>query len=80
MLVIVKRILSVWGDPEKHSVTLGWWNKFSKRHPELAWRTPSILSLSRANASTKECIHNYFDVLDVVLSENDLHDQPSLNF
>ena len=80
VLVIVERMLSVRGDAEKQAVTLGWWNKFCKRHPELALRSPSTLSLSRASASTRECIDCYFDILEDVLDVNELHDQPSLIF
>ena len=48
-----------------------------QRHPELVLRTPATLSSCRASASTKECIDNYFDVLEKVLNDNDLQDQPS---
>ena len=77
---VVERMLSLRDDPAKQTVTIGWWNKFCKRHPELVLRTSAILSLSRASASTKECIDNYFDVLEKVLNDNDLRDQPSLIF
>ena len=80
VITMVERMLIVRGDPEKQTVTLGWWNKFSKQHPELVLRTPSTLSFSRASASTSECINCYFDVLEKVLDDNDLYDQPSLIF
>jgi len=72
--------LSVRDDRAKQTVTIGWWTKFCKHHPELVLRTPATLSLSRASASTKECIDNYFDVLEQVLDDYDLRDQPSLIF
>ena len=78
VISIVERMLSYRGG--KESVTVGWWDKFSKRHPELALRTPATLSMSRASASTKECIDGYFDVFEKVLDDNGLHDQPSLIF
>ena len=62
------------------SLTVGWWDKFSKHHPELALRTPATLSMSRASATTKDCIDGYFDVFEKVLDDNGLHDQPSLIF
>jgi len=71
-------MLSVRDDHQ--TVMIGWWNKFCKCHPELVLRTPATLSLSRASASTKECIDNYFDVLEQVLDDYDLRDQPSLIF
>ena len=80
VISIVERMLSVRDDRAKQTVTIGWWNKFCKRHPELVLRTPATLSLSRASASTKECIDNYFDVLEQVLDDYDLRDQPSLIF
>ena len=78
VISIVERMLSYRGG--KESVTVGWWDKFSKRHPELALRTPATLSMFRASASTKDCIDGYFDVFEKVLDDNGLHDQPSLIF
>ena len=62
LISIVERMLSVRDDHQ--TVMIGWWNKFCKCHPELVLRTPASLSLSRASASIKECIDNYFDVLE----------------
>lgn len=53
-------MLSLRDNLANQTVTIGWWNKFYTRHPELVLRTPATLSLSRASASTKECIDNYF--------------------
>jgi len=80
VISIVERMLSARDDHAKQTVMIGWWNKFCKRHPELVLRTPATLLLSRASASIKECIDNYFDVLEKVLDDYDLRDQPSLIF
>ena len=54
VIAIVGQMLSARGS--KELVTNGWWNRFINWHLELALRTPSTLSISRARASTKECI------------------------
>ena len=64
----------------EHSVTNGWWSKFICRHPLLASRTPATLSVSRARASTKECIDSYFNLLETTLQETGLADYPALYY
>ena len=54
VIMIVNQMLSCRQAVSKESVTIGWWNRFTKRHPQLSLRTPATLSLSRARASTKE--------------------------
>lgn len=49
---------------KQRSVTTGWWTKFVKRHPVLSLRSPATLSVARANASIRELINNYFDILE----------------
>ena len=62
------------------SVTNGWWNKFLCCHPILSVRTPATLSVTRARASTRETIDNYFDILEETLQETGLLDYPALYF
>ena len=78
VLNIVSRMLARKG--VERVVTNGWWNKFLCRHPLLAIRTPATLSVSRARASTRECIDSYFDVLEHTLQETGLADYPALYF
>ena len=78
MIAIVGRMLSARGN--KKQVPSGWWNRFIHRHLELALRTPSTLSISRARASTRECIDGYFDVLEKILEDTGLIDHPALIF
>ena len=78
VLSIVERMLSARGD--RRVVTSGWWNKFAVRHPQLTLRAASTLSTNRAKASTRECIDNYFDVLEQTLNDSGLIDHPSLIF
>ena len=78
VIAIVGRMLSARGS--KELVTSGWWNRFISRHTELALRTPSTLSISRARASTRECIDGYFDMLEKVLEDTGLVDHPALIF
>lgn len=62
-----------------HTVTNGWWNKYLDGHPLLRTRTPATLSVSRAKASSRECIDAYFD-LEAILQENGLSEYPALYF
>lgn len=65
-------------DQKPRSVTNGWWAKFIKRHPVLSLRTPATLSVARANASTRESVNNYFDILEKTLEDSGLSEQPAL--
>ena len=58
----------------------GCWNKFLCRHPHLQTQTLATLSVSRARASTRECINAYFDLLENTLQETGLADYPLLYF
>ena len=78
VLNIVEAMLANKGT--KHIVTTGWWNKFLRRHPILAVRTPANLSLARARASTKECMDAYFEHLESILIETGLSEHPALIF
>ena len=78
VLNIVSRLLARKG--VERVVTNGWWNKFLCRHPLLASQTPVTLSVSRAKASTRECIDSYFDILESTLLETGLADYPALYF
>ena len=78
VLLIVNQMLSRRDAVNKESVTIGWWNRFTKRHPQLSLRTPATLSLSRARASTQESIGCYFDLFEKILDDHCLHEQPSL--
>ena len=64
----------------EHVVSNGWWNTFLSRHPHLRARTPATLSVSRARASTRECIDAYFDFLENILQQTGLADYPALYF
>ena len=63
VLSIVEQLLARKG--VERAVSNGWWNKFLGRHPLLRTRTPATLSMSRAKASSRECIDAYFDRLEV---------------
>ena len=43
-------------------------------------RIPATLSVSRAKASTRECMESYFDLLEQTLLETGLTDYPALLF
>ena len=62
------------------SVTSGWWNSFSKRHPEVSLRTPEDFSHARHHYARSETVHNYFDLLEETIISNELESTPSLIF
>ena len=62
------------------SVSHGWWESFSKRHPNITLRTASPLSYARIVGSNPNIIGRYFDLLECTLQENELHDKPSQIF
>ena len=76
VLSIVEQLLARKGI--ERAVSNGWWNKFLGRHPLLRTRTPATLSMSRAKASSRECIDAYFDRLEAVLQETGLAEYPAL--
>lgn len=54
----------------KCTVTEGWWQRFSGRHPQLALRTAIPLAYSRAVATDRDVITRYYDLLEETLSGN----------
>ena len=62
------------------TVTHGWWNRLTCRHPILTLRVPATLSHARARASSRECINDYFDLLERTLQESGLVEYPALIF
>ena len=61
-------------------VTHGWWDSFKHRHPKLTLRTAAPVSYARLVASDPEIINNYYNLLELTLSENDLLDKPAQIF
>ena len=57
------------------TVTVGWWQSFSRRNKELALRCAEPLSTSRAKVNV-ETLEKYFTLLEECLSENELIDKP----
>ena len=60
----------------KKTVSSGWWESFSHRHPHLSLRT----SLVCAQTSDPEMISRYFDLLELTLEENELRGKPGQIF
>jgi len=65
-------------DAKKISTTIsnGWWERFSKRHPKITLRAAVPLSLARAIASDGAVVSKYFDMLEECLRQNDIFDKP----
>ena len=58
------------------SVTNGWWERFSKRHPNVCLKTSVPLSYVRAMAEDEASLDGYFELLETTLHENDIFDHP----
>ena len=74
VLSLVKRLMEKKRD--NAPVTSGWWQSFCGRHPNLTLRAPAPLSKARAEATDPAMLTRYFDLLEEVLTENDLLDRP----
>ena len=61
-------------------VTNGWWERFSKRHPELTLRITAPLSRARTLASDRASIEAYFDLLEETLNEIGIFDKAAAIF
>ena len=54
------------------SVTNGWWERFSKRHPGICLKMSVPLSYVRAMAEDEVQLDSYFNLLETTLFENDI--------
>ena len=61
-------------------MTHGWWDSFKRRNPKLTLRTAAPVSYARLVASEPKIINNYYNLLELTLSENDLLDKPAQIF
>ena len=72
----VAQILGV----ESWTISQGWWEKFRRRHPQLALRSAEGLACSQAISLTREMVDKYFDLLEDTLNQNNLVTKPALIF
>ena len=57
-------------------ITGGWWEKFCGHYPNLTLRALASLSKARVEVSDPTVMNRYFDMLQEVLTGNDLIDRP----
>ena len=69
IIALVQAILEKRG---VYQVSLGWWDSFRRRHPQLTLRTSGILSYCRVVASDREILDCYFNLLEETLAKNGL--------
>ena len=62
------------------TVSSGWWEGFSKRHPCLTLRIAPCVSQQRHISSHPTVLNQYFDVLEETLTEYDLMKKPNCIF
>ena len=58
-------------------INQGWWDKFSKEHPELSLCTGEALAYWQGIATNKGIIYHSFDMLEDILKKNGLLDRLS---
>ena len=62
------------------TLSLGWLDKFRKRHPQLSLRKGEPLSKTRLATTSREILDKYFDLLEEVLVQNNILNKPSQIF
>ena len=77
---LVGAILSRNADSDVGCVSMGWWERFKKRHPNLSLRQGESLAYKRAIATNRDVIDKYFYLLEETILKNNLGDRPSCIF
>ena len=62
------------------TITNGWWERFSKQHPQVSLRTSVPLAYARAMAEDESSIEGYYNLLETTLHENGIFDSPTRIF
>lgn len=57
-------------------LSMHWWTNFRRRHPELTLRKMDNLERSRAECLTPEVVNDHFNLLEKILSENNIKQRP----
>ena len=61
---------------KEHPLSFQWYSDFMGRWPELKVIKPRGLEMQRAKATTLDCVTNYYNELNHILTKYDLHDKP----
>lgn len=77
---VVGAIVAAKNNLENVVVSRGWWDRFRSRHPHLTLRTGESLAYHRAISTNLVIIDKYFDLLEEVLTTNNLTGKPHLIF
>ena len=64
------------GAPRKGKITSGWFRRFKERNPTVRLRKGDSMASVRFQCTSSEIIDEYYDLLETVLTEFDLHHQP----
>ena len=74
--VIAQRVATEKGVLRSARISDGWWRRFLQRHPQLSLRSGDSTAYVRMNAMNEENLTIYFDLLNTVLTDNDLKVHP----
>ena len=61
---------------KEHPLSFQWYSDFMARWPEVKVLKPRGLKMQRAKATTLDCVTNYYNELNQILTKYDLHDKP----
>ena len=74
--VITQRVATEKGVLRSARISDGWWWRFLQQHPQLSLRSGDSTAYVRMNAMNEENLTIYFDLLNTVLTDNDLKVHP----
>lgn len=73
---LVEKVAKSKGLLRSECISNGWWKNFKRRHPMLSLRSGDATAHVRMNATTKETLTRYLDLLEEVLNKHGLKDHP----
>ena len=74
---IVESVAREKGILRARRISDGWWRRFRERQPTLSLRRGDPTAHVRMNAINQETLDNYYDLLEDILTENNLLDNPA---
>ena len=75
--LLVENVAKDKGILRSNRISDGWWRRFLQRQPNLSLRRGDPTAHVRMNATNRETIDNYYELLEDILTENNLLDSPA---
>ena len=74
MNMIVENVAKKKGLLKRDRISNGWWRRFSERQSNISLRRTDSTAHIRMDSVNKQSIQHYYDLLEVILKENNLTD------